>query len=337
MGASAFVTGAAGFLGRHLVEELHRQGWRVTALCLPTDETGPLSQLARVVPGDITDIASVRTAMPPRPDAVFHLAANTSTWSRYAARQHRDNVTGTANVAQVALERAAGRFVYTSSISAYGYQPGRVIDEGTPSNALTRGDSYGRTKLLAEQQVRRLAECGLPAIVLNPVNVLGPYDRSNWSRQLILPIARGALHAVPPGSATWAYVEDIAAAQLAAVHKGQSGENYVLGGVRASFKQVVNEIEGILGRPPSRRGTPKAALRLGLYAALLKSTWDGRQPAFTPAQYRRAVGDLRCDDAKARRTLGYRHTDLHTMLRRTIDWLRQERLLDGAATEAARP
>jgi hypothetical protein len=67
----------------------------------------------------------------------------------------------------------------------------------------------------------------------------------------------------------------------------------------ASFRQVVNEIEDILGRPPSRHVTPKAVLRLGLWATTLKSTIDGTQPALTPPQYRRAVGDLRCDDAKA--------------------------------------
>ncbi len=242
------------------------------------------------------------------------------------------------NVVDVALQKSARRLIYTSSISAYGYQPGRRIDESTPSNALKHGDNYGKTKFLAEQRIRQAAsQRHLSAVILNPVNILGPYDRNNWSRQLILPISQGNLRVVPPGAATWAYVEDIVAAHIAAVDKGRSGENYILGGVQASFKTVVNEIEDILGQPPSPRVTPKAVLRVGLWGATAKSIIDGRQPTLTPPQYRRAVGDLLCSDAKARRDLEYRGTDLHTMLAATIGWLRHEHLLDRARPASGRP
>lgn len=333
---AAFVTGATGFLGRHLVEELCRQGWRVTALCLPCDDARVLPTEVTVALGDITDIESVRAAMPPGPDAVFHLAGNTSTWSRNAHQQYQDNVLGTMNIIDVAVERSAGRLVYTSSISAYGYQPGRRIEEDTPSNVWAQGDNYGKTKLHAEQRIRQaVAERHLSAVILNPVNILGPYDRHNWSRQLILPVSAGTLRALPPGAATWAYVDDVVAAHIAAVDAGRSGENYILGGVAASFKEVVNEIEEILGRPHSRRVTSRAVLRIALWAATAKSRIDGRQPSLTWPQYRRTVGDLLCNDEKARRELGYRRTDLRTMLARTIDWLRHEHLLDGepAATD----
>ncbi len=338
VGRSAFVTGAAGFLGRHLVEELCRQGWKVTAFCLPSDNSDVLPAAVTVTLGNITDIESLRAAMPPAPDAVFHVAGNTSTWSKNARQQYQDNVTGTTNIVDVALQKSAKRLVYTSSISAYGYQPGRRIDENTPSNVLTHGDNYGQTKFHAEQRIRQaISQRHLSAVILNPVNILGPYDRHNWSRQLILPISQGSLRVVPPGAATWAYVDDIVAAHIAAVDKGRPGENYILGGVEASFMTVVNEIEDILGRPPSRRVTPKAMLRIGLWAATARSSIDGRQPPLTPPQYRRAVGDLLCSDEKAQRELEYHRTDLHTMLAATIGWLRHESLLDGErfASEAA--
>ena len=330
---SAFVTGAAGFLGRHLIEQLSRRGWQVAAFCLSPDDVGAIEGVASVAFGDVTDAGSIRAAMPAGVDAIFHAAADTSTWSRNARRQYEVNVIGTRNMVDVALERSARRFIYTSSISAYGYQPGRPISETTPSNALAKGDNYGRTKLEAERQIKQATgQRGLDAVILNPVNILGSYDRSNWSRQLILPIAEGRLHVVPPGVATWAYVDDVVDAHIAAVERGQSGENYVLGGVQASFKEVVNQIQSILGRPQSRRATPDVLLRVGLWAAEAKSTIDRREPALTPERYRRAVGNLRCDDEKARHELAYRHTDLRTMLTDTIDWLRQEHLLNQAAS-----
>ena len=335
---SAFVTGAAGFLGRHLVEVLSRDGWRVIAFCLPTDRVDVLQPVADVVLGDITDAGSVRAAIPEGVDAIFHAAGDTSTWSRHAARQNTVNVVGTTNVIEAALQRSAARLIYTSSISAYGHQPGVRISEGTPSSVMTNGDNYGRSKFHAEQRIRQGAsDGGLFAVILNPVNILGPYDRTNWSQQLILPIAQGKLRAVPPGSATWAYVDDVVAAHIAAAEQGRPSENYILGGVEASFKDVVNEIERSLGKPLSRHTTPTVALRLALWAALAKSRLDGNEPALTPERYGRAVGNLLCDDGKARRELGYARTDLRTMLAETIDWLRQEHLLeDHAAAQVNR-
>ena len=107
--------------------------------------------------------------------------------------------------------------------------------------------------------------------------------------------------------------------------------------MEASFKDVVNEIERSLGKPLSQHTTPNVALRLALWAALAKSTIDGNEPALTPERYGRAVGNLLCDDGKARRELGYARTDLRTMLAETIDWLRQQHLLeDHAAAEVNR-
>lgn len=117
----------------------------MTAFCLPTDTVDVLQPVADVVLGNITDAGPVRAAMPQGLDAIFHAAGDTSTWSRHAARQHTINVVGTTNVIEAALQRSAARFIYTSSISAYGYQPGVRISEGTRSNVMTKGDNYGRT------------------------------------------------------------------------------------------------------------------------------------------------------------------------------------------------
>jgi dihydroflavonol-4-reductase len=257
MARTGFVTGAAGFLGRHLVEELDRQGWDITAFCRATDRTDLLSSTVRIEIGDLTDPDRVRAALPDRVDAIFHVAGNTSTWSKNAAAQFRDNVDGTAHVMEAALARHARRLIYTSSTSAYGYQPGLRIDERTTSNAPTRGDNYGKSKLQAENLIKQAcAERGLSAVILNPVNIVGAYDTTNWSQQLILPISKGSLRVVPPGSATWISIHDVVKAHIAAVDVGESGTNFVLGGVEASFLEVTNEIEAILGKHTANAAAP---------------------------------------------------------------------------------
>jgi dihydroflavonol-4-reductase len=95
----AFVTGGAGFLGLNLIEQLTAEGWQVAALHRATSD---LSEITRfpvdLVAGDLTDTASLRRALPQAVDAVFHLAADTSVWSRHDNRQTRINVDGTRNV-----------------------------------------------------------------------------------------------------------------------------------------------------------------------------------------------------------------------------------------------
>jgi dihydroflavonol-4-reductase len=329
MARTAFVTGAAGFLGRHLVEELERQGWDITAFCRETDRTDLLSSAIRIEIGDLTDADRVREALPDHVDAIFHVAGNTTTWSKNAAAQFRDNVDGTAHVIEAALAKQARRLIYTSSTSAYGYQPGVRIDERTVSNAPTRGDSYGKSKLQAERLIKQAcAESGLSAVMLNPVNIVGAYDTTNWSRQLILPISKGSLRVVPPGSATWISVHDAVKAHIAAVDADESATNFVLGGVEASFLAVTNEIEAILGKPRSGRATSKATLRLLLLLSSVKAVATRAEPELTLAKYQRAVGDLLVDDRKARQLLGLERTTLHDMLAETVEWLKQVGMLD---------
>jgi nucleoside-diphosphate-sugar epimerase len=329
MAQHAFVTGATGFLGRNLIEELTRRGWGITALCLPADRIEPLqASNVAIARGNLTDLGSLQAAMPTAPHAVFHVAANTSSWSRGDAQQYQDNVVGTQNMLDVALQQRAKRFVYTSSISAYGYQPGRRIDEQTPSNALTCGHyNYGKTKYLAEQLVRSAVPKGLPAVILNPVNILGPYDTNNWTRLLIRPVYEGKLGGIPPGKAMWSHVKDVVDAHIAAVEHGAPGENYLLGGAEASFKEVINEIERILGKPLSKRVAPKAVLWFVMQASTLKSRIDGKEPFLTIERYRRAVGHISCNFDKATRDLGFTVTPLRETLEATVRWLTDERLL----------
>jgi nucleoside-diphosphate-sugar epimerase len=107
---TAFVTGATGFLGTNLVDELVGQGWQVMALRRRASGVGDLQRFpVRLAEGDILDLASLRASIPEGVDAVFHLAASTSLWSRRNAEQTRINVDGTRNVVEAALARGARR------------------------------------------------------------------------------------------------------------------------------------------------------------------------------------------------------------------------------------
>jgi len=154
MSRSAFVTGASGFVGLNLIEELLQRGWRVTAMHRAGSDVGHLRRLGadRVV-GDVTDATSLGRAMPQAVEVVFHVAGDTGLWSGNNAAQDRINIEGTRNTVAAALERRARRFVHTSTISVYGMQSGR-IDERSPRLGRESPINYQRSKFFAEEQVR---------------------------------------------------------------------------------------------------------------------------------------------------------------------------------------
>lgn len=334
---TALVTGAAGFLGQHLVVRLLNEGWEVVAFCRDGDRTDLLPTAATIRLGNLLDPTSLDAAFNGADAAVvvFHLAGNTTTWTRHRAAQFRDNVEGTREVIEAAVRAGAARLVDTSSISAYGWQPGVRLSEGSPSNVAEKGDNYGKTKFGAEQLVRAASREGrLSTVILNPVNILGAGDTVNWSKQLIMPIADGSLPVVPPGSATWISVHDVVDAHLAAVDAPVEGDNVILGGVEATFLEVVQDIATLLGKPVPPTATPRAVFRLAFLASEIKAALTRAEPELSLAKYRRATGDLIVDDRKARERLGLGRTPLTQMLADTIDWLRQVGLLPTApATE----
>ena len=268
---SAFVTGGAGFLGRNLVEELVRSGFEVVVF----DRVRPDVTLAEngvsFVQGDLTDPAACERAMPEGVDAVFHVAGNTTHWKLGDAQQTKVNVDGTRTVAAAAIRRGAGRFILTSSIAAFGFQSERIAEE-TTSTALESSINYFRTKRLAEIEVLQAVERGLDAVILNPANIIGRYDASGWSRFFRL-IEEGRLPSVPPGSGSFCHAREVARAHVAAFARGRVGHHYLLGGVDATFLELVQRIGALLDRPVPKRPIPafvsKAAGRLSLWGSYL--------------------------------------------------------------------
>lgn len=323
----AFVTGAAGFLGLNLIQRLQEEDWEITALHLPGENTKYLSRFkVDMVAGNILDLSSLGNAMPRDLDAVFHLAGDISMWRKNDARQYQVNVTGTANMCRTALEKKARRFIHTSSSSAFGYHAHQEITEQTQSNAMTCRMSYNQTKYLAELEVQKAVESGLFAVILNPCNIIGPYDPGNWS-QLIKNVCTGTLPGYPPGLGTFAHVRDIALAHISAVDHGKKGENYLLGGVRASFKEVISQILEVTRVELPLKELSKTRLKLLYYLATVGSFFTGKEPQLTYPKYMRLTGRLTCDDAKARTALGFNTTTITEMVADCHQWLKLENLI----------
>jgi len=328
MSLKAFVTGASGFVGSHLVRELHRQEWEVFVLVRPTSNLAEIRDVPVVVrTGDITDMSSVLDAMPERTDAVFHAAASTNVWSRNNNEQQRVNVGGTQNVVEAAVTRHAGRLVHTSSFAVWGISNTKLT-ESSPRTAATDWINYIRTKHMAEVLVKQAARQQLiDAVILNPAIILGPGDRHNWSR-MVLMVNQGRLPGVPPGAGPFADVREVAKAHVAAYHRGAKSENYLLGGTDVSYLELIRIAGKILGKPVPSRATPGWLLKAAARVKALAARITGEEPDITPESAMIIIHHLSCDSGRAERELGYRFTPVHTLLQDTIDWMRQTGMLE---------
>jgi dihydroflavonol-4-reductase len=325
----AFVTGGTGFIGLNLIELLTASGWDVIALRRPTSKLSQLEKYpVRLVEGQIEDANSLRRVMPEDLDAVFHVAGDTSMWASHKNRQWRTNVEGTRNMVMVALAKRSKKFVHTSTSGVYGF-PANIFDETAPK--LGKGNfNYQHSKAAAEEEVLNAVGQGLDAVILNPANVVGRYDWNSWSR-FIQRAANRQLLLIPPGSACFCDVDAVARAHVMAVHAGRTGENYLLGGPQASYREIVEVTGTLLGRPIDRRTGNALGLRFVAEALGRLSVLTRREPIITPETAAFLSANIRCRSDKAMRELDYQPQPLEVMLKSCIDWMRAENLLGRAA------
>jgi nucleoside-diphosphate-sugar epimerase len=322
----AFVTGATGFLGLNLVEQLCSAGYEVTALHRPTSDLRFLRRLgAKRVIGAITDKHALERGMQDGVDVVFHVAANTGVWARNNATQTRDNVDGTRNMLEVALSKGAKRFVHTSSITVFGLGDGS-FNETSPLLGRDSWVNYVRTKTLADDLVRESASRGLSAVVMRPAHIMGRYDRGNWAT-LIRLVAQGNLPGIPSGSGCFCSGSEVARAHIRAAAHDTDFEVFVLGGPEATFVELVRVIGEITGKNVPHRAVPAVVLRAAARINQAISAFTGKEPRATLEGIAIATQNLRVDDTRARRELGYAHVPLHDMVRQSYEFLRDEALL----------
>ena len=323
MARTAFVTGGTGFVGLNLVQRLKAEGWDVTALHRASSD---LTYLKRFQPGlvvgEITDRASLETAIPKGTDTLFHVAGNTNMWRRRNAEQTRDNVDGTHNVVEAAISRGVRRLIVTSSISAYGGVSGAVTEE-TPSLASKSRVNYELTKWKAQEIARAATSRGLEVVIMQPGAIMGAYDIGTWSRMFLL-VRDGKLPGVPPANLTFAHVSEVVGAHIAAADRGTNGGQYILGGENRSMLDLVTEISLLLGKPAPKGEMSASLLKFIAWLSDLISSVTGKEPAITPEIADGLGGTVTVTAAKAQRELGFKIVPLKVMVKDCFDWMKAE-------------
>ncbi|GAA5216784.1 NAD-dependent epimerase/dehydratase family protein [Corallincola platygyrae] len=299
------VTGATGFVGKSLLRQLVSAGWTVHALKRSGSDLSELSDLnVTWIEADLLDIETIEDEFPSPCDALFHLASDTSAWRRNDDRQTRVNVDGTRALLKLAKRMKVGRFIYTSSISAYGFH-NEAITESSAKLGRNSGINYLHTKCLADEMVIAAAD-ELDTVVLNPCHIMGPGDRHNWA-QLFDLIKQQKLPGIPAGGGPFCHVDEIARAHLLAYEKGKRGENYILDGEYHSMADACALIAEQLGVPLAARVISPGLLTLLGYLKQAVAGITNREPDITPEKAAMVSKLIRVDSQKAVDELGYRN------------------------------
>ena len=202
------VTGATGFIGYRLCEQLVEAGHEVFGLVRTAKGAERLPDRVTPVPGDIvSEKRLVHAFEVAKPDAVAHLAARTALETDAALLQ-RTNVDGTRAV--VAASKAAGvkRFVFMSTV-VVGRPKGATLTEDQPLEPTT---AYGRSKMEAEEIVLdELISEGISAAIIRPSHVYGP---GGWYKSIVDDIRKRRFLIPGDGDNLWdvVHVDDVASA-----------------------------------------------------------------------------------------------------------------------------
>jgi GDP-4-dehydro-6-deoxy-D-mannose reductase len=255
----ALVTGASGFVGRHLVAALRRDGAEVFACGGPRDG-GEFFAL------DLADARSIRDAIDAaRPSVVFHLAARTFVPDSFASplATYETNAMGTARLAQAVREYARGgakmpRVVFPSSAEVYGRReaaefPLRESLDLRPATPYAASKAAAEAFLLAETR-----SLGMDVVVARAFNHIGPgqserFSVASFAAQLAR-IARGGDPVLLVGNLAAARdfldVRDVVEAYLALARAGEPGEVYnVCSGGAVSLRDVLGRLVHIARVP----------------------------------------------------------------------------------------
>lgn len=328
---AVFVTGATGFIGTKLVNELVRRGYTVHALSRSkSNRTGLDHPRINIVQGDILDRDSLVRAMAGC-SQVYHLAAYAKNWAPDKKVFFEQNVDGMKNVFDVAKMAGVKRVVFTSTIVTFGPTvPGLIGDEAMPRITSKYYTEYEESKTIAEQEALRYAASGFPVVIVNPTRVYGPgkLTEGNSVSLMIDQYDRGKVPVLLNNGqnvGNYVFVDDLVKGHILAMEKGRIGERYILGGENASLKHIYELVDEASGKRHFQISLTPAVAMFYAKAERTKAEWFGLYPQITPGWVETFLQEWAYSCAKAEEELGYTITPLREGIRTTFQWLLEER------------
>jgi nucleoside-diphosphate-sugar epimerase len=327
------LTGGTGFAGSFIlyyllqehktVRATRRAGSSLTHLHFVFERLAMLSEggsaedaLSRIewVEADILDVSSMQEAVEGM-EEVYHAAAIVSFNRKERDKLLHNNIEGTANVVNACLEAGVKKLAYVSSVAALARQSNAETDENAFIEGRSFSNAYSESKYRAEMEVWRGIAEGLPAVIINPVVILGWGNFRNTSLEIIRTIDKG-LSIYPGGSNSFVDARDVAKG-LIALMKNEAAVNkrFIASAGNMIYKMLFDRIGAELGvKPPTIRAGKQISWLAGL-ASEGFSMLSGTKPFITREIAETSSNDYHYSNRKMTEMLDYHFRPLEDTIK----------------------
>ncbi|HKZ37626.1 MAG TPA: NAD-dependent epimerase/dehydratase family protein [Chryseolinea sp.] len=307
-GKCVLVTGASGFLGFHLVEELLKKGYLVRVITRRIMKKIEGEPNLEIVYGDIRDPECVRMAVE-GVHTIYHCASittNKGSWHDF----EETIINGTRYLLNAAVEHGVQKFLYVSTVAVYGfeYHNGQdfVSEDGGYGKNLSEFYYYPKSKIEAEKLVLETHRTkNLPVVIIRPGLIFGPGGRNIFKKNKILISAKNNI--LP-----YIYVKNVVDAMiLSADNDIAIGKVYnVVGDEHITQGDFQKRTTLVSGNHGMKIFMPRPALfaLAKVVQFLFGRISPGQSPPFGDYHYRTLVRNLKYDNSKIKAELGWRPT-----------------------------
>lgn len=317
------VTGPDGVLGSNLIRELIERDYQVSVLLLEGTTSKTLDGLdINKFYGNILDKDSLNAAFSGH-DVVIHCAASTSIYPARDPFINKVNIEGTENVIQAIKDNNVKRLVYVGTANSFGN--GSSLDDlGDETNEYT-AHKYGLDYMDSKKKAQDLLldavkKDGLPAIVVNPTFMIGPYDSKPSSGTMVLAIYNGKVPGYTRGGKNYIAAKDAAVAIANGITMGRIGECYILGNENLSYKDAFEKIAQSIGGKAPKLGMSNFIMRA--YGSI--NSFLAKMFRYKPA-VTKELAAISCDNFyysadKARKELQLPSTPMEVAFKECFEW-----------------
>ncbi|WP_291780101.1 NAD-dependent epimerase/dehydratase family protein [Cecembia sp.] len=254
-----FITGASGFLGHNLVQEMIKQGYFVKALTRDLENyRGTSHANLQLIQGDALKI---QYSLLSDCDVVFHLVGETTPNLPYSS-YNVTNVESSLILLNAALENGVKRFVFVSTANTIGYANNQVLgSEEMPIRYPYDQSSYALSKLKAEELLLEYKD-KIDILIANPTFMIGAFDYKPTSNRIIKDALFRKIIFYPPGGKNFVPVKDVVIGLISMIERGKNGEKYILAGENLSFRDFYLKFARQANTKPTLIKIPKLLMKL---------------------------------------------------------------------------
>ncbi|MFN0202355.1 MAG: NAD-dependent epimerase/dehydratase family protein [Bacteroidia bacterium] len=319
------LTGATGFLGKYLVEELLSAGYSLRLLVRDAKKAAfQASPQLEIVEGEVNDVLALDKAFEGI-TYVVHAAALVSFNPKEKAKMMQVNVEGTANVVNLCLIHQVKKLVFMSSIAALGRAEGNaLISEKTRWQEGSSNSNYAVSKRRAELEVYRGVEEGLNAIILNPGQIIGA---GHWQQSTgkFYSIIHKGLSFYNRGINGVVGAADVAKAMRLVLEKEiKSGEKFILVTENMSQKDLFGQIALSIGKNPPKYELPPILAKIVGFTLEKWASLTGKSPIITQETIHTSLNQYFYDGSKITKTVAFQYTQMSEVIRAAGEQFKKE-------------